>query len=304
MTQPTAPIEPRKPRSNTALLALVVLLLISNVVMLYLLMQSKRQEETTQGEVVKVTSEKENVTRMLEDMLAQYDTLETENEQLTVEMDAQKQQIEGLLEQVKSGKYSLAKAQKEAETLRRIMKGYVATIDSLNQANMQLTADKANLTQELGEVQGQKAALEQTSAEQQSLIAKGSVLSTTTITAGAVQLRNNGKQVDTDRAKKAQMVKCCFTLGENRVTRSGDKTIYMRVISPDGKVLPASETDNRFQFEGVEGEFSVKREVNYQNVPVDACMFWTASGDMATGQYIVELYEAGSKVSQTKFDLK
>ncbi len=296
--------QPAKPRSNVALLALVVLLLISNVVMLYLLMQSKRQEEATQTEVVKVSSEKENVTRMLEDMLAQYDTLETENEQLRVEMDAQKQQIENLLEQVKKGNYSLAKAQKEAATLRKIMKGYVATIDSLNQVNLQLTAEKANLTQELGTVQGQKDALEQQTAEQQALIAKGSVLTATTMSAGAVMLRNNGKQVDTDRAKKAEMVKCCFTLGENRVARTGDKTLYMRIISPDGQVLPASEANNRFQFEGVEGEFSVKREVNYQGVPVDACMFWTASGEMRTGQYIVEVYESGGKVGRATFDLK
>lgn len=301
MDQTTSNPQPSKPRSNVALLALVVLLLISNVVMLYLLMQSK---QATQSEVVKVSSEKENVTRMLEDMLAQYDTLETENEQLRVEMDAQKQQIENLLEQVKKGNYSLAKAQKEAATLRKIMKGYVATIDSLNQVNLQLTADKATLTQELGTVKGQKDALEQQSAEQQALIAKGSVLTATTISAGAVMLRNNGKQVDTDRAKKAEMVKCCFTLGENRVARTGDKTLYMRIISPDGQVLPASEANNRFQFDGVEGEFSVKREVNYQGVPVDACMFWTASGEMRTGQYIVEVYESGGKVGRATFDLK
>ena len=84
---------------------------------------------------------------------------------------------------------------------------------------------------------------------------------TTTINAGALFMRNNGKQVETDRANKAEMVKCCFTLGENRVTNAGDKTLYMRVISPDGTVLPATDGDNRFKFNGVEGEFSARREV-------------------------------------------
>jgi hypothetical protein len=65
-------------------------------------------------------------------------------------------------------------------------------------------------------------------------------------------MRNNGKQVETDRAKKAEMVKCCFTLGENKVTSAGDKVLYMRVISPDGKVLPSTESNNRFKFNGVE----------------------------------------------------
>lgn len=294
----------KKNRSNTGLLLLVVLLLISNVVLLWMYMQSQKRGEETQAQVEQISSQKDDVTHLLENMLASYDTLKTENEQLTVEMEAQKEKIESLLDQVKRGNYDLSKARKEAETLRRIMKGYVATIDSLNQVNQQLTADKINLTQELGEVKGQKDALSSKAQELEGKIAKGSVLHTTAITANALFMRSNGKQVETDRAKKAEMVKCCFTLGENKVTGAGDKTLYMRVISPDGKVLRATEADNRFKFNGVEGEFSARREINYQNQPVDACIFWTGTDELRTGQYIVEVYEAGALVSKTSFDLK
>jgi hypothetical protein len=294
----------KKNRSNTGLLLLVVLLLISNVVLLWMYMQSQKRGEETQAQVEQISSQKDDVTHLLENMLASYDTLKTENEQLTVEMEAQKEKIESLLAQVKRGNYDLSKARKEAETLRRIMKGYVATIDSLNQVNQQLTADKINLTQELGEVKGQKDALSSKTQELEGKIAKGSVLHTTSITANALFMRSNGKQVETDRAKKAEMVKCCFTLGENKVTSAGDKTLYMRVISPDGKVLRATEADNRFKFNGVEGEFSARREINYQNQSVDACIFWTGTDELRTGQYIVEVYEAGALVSKTNFDLK
>jgi hypothetical protein len=157
------------------------------------------------------------------------------------------------LDQVKRGKYDLSKAKKEAETLRKIMKGYVATIDSLNQANQALMARTWALPRSLGEVKGQKDALSTEKAALEGKIAKGAILHTTTINAGALFMRNNGKQVETDRAKKAEMVKCCFTLGQNSVTDSGDKTMYMRVISPDGSVLPASDPNNRFKFNGVEG---------------------------------------------------
>jgi seryl-tRNA synthetase len=240
------PAPEQKRRSNTALLALVVLLLISNVLMLWLYMQEKGERETAQTQVTTVTSEKENVTKLLEDMLTQYDTLNTENEQLQTEMEAQKEKIEGLLADVKSGKADLFKAKKEAETLRKIMKGYVVTIDSLRQANVELLAAKTATEQQLGEVSAQKQALESKSQEQEATIARGSVLSTTSISANAVFLRSNGKQVDTPRASKAEMVKCCFTLGENRITQPGNKTMYMRIISPDGQVLPASDANNRF----------------------------------------------------------
>lgn len=298
------PQDGNKNRANTGLLLLVVLLLISNVVMLWMLMQRNKEIDRNEQQVETLASEKENVTFLLENMLASYDTLKTENEQITVEMEAQKEQIERLLDQVKRGNYSLAKAKKEAETLRKIMKGYVVTIDSLNQVNQALQAENINLSQELGEVKGQKEAITSKAQELESKVAQGSILHTTSIVANALFMRNNGKQVETDRAKRAEMVKCCFTLGENRVTTSGDKMLYMRVISPDGKVLPASEGNNRFRFNGVEGEFSARREVNYQNQPVDVCVFWNGSEELRTGQYIVEIYESGALVAKTSFDLK
>ena len=300
----TSPQGEKKNRSNTGLLLLVVLLLISNVVMLWMLMQRGKEVEQTQEQVQAISSEKDNVTHLLENMLASYDTLKTENDQLTTEMEAQKAQIGELLDRVKRGNYDLSKAKKEAETLRKIMKGYVATIDSLNQANQLLTVENLTIKQELGEEKAQKDALTTQKQELEGKISKGSVLHTTTINAGALFMRNNGKQVETDRANKAEMVKCCFTLGENRVTNAGDKTLYMRVISPDGTVLPATDGDNRFKFNGVEGEFSARREVNYQNQPVDVCIFWTGTSELRTGQYIVEVYEAGALVSKANFNLK
>jgi len=301
-TTPPAP-QGNKNRS-TGLLLLVVLLLISNVAMLWMLMQRNKEVDQTTQQVETLTSEKDNVTFLLENMLASYDTLKTENEQITVEMEAQKAQVERLLGQVKRGNYDLSKIKKEAETLRKIMKGYVFTIDSLNQVNQVLQAENVNLNQELGEVKGQKEAITSKAQELEGKIAKGSVLHTTSINAGALYMRSNGKQVETDRAKKAEMVKSCFTLGQNTVASAGDKVLYMRVISPDGKVLPSSESNNRFQYNGVEGEFSARREVNYQNQAVDVCVFWTGTEELRTGQYIVEIYESGALVSKANFNLK
>ncbi|MBK7620725.1 MAG: hypothetical protein IPJ10_15605 [Flavobacteriales bacterium] len=159
----------KKNRSSTGLLLLVVLLLVSNVVMLWMLMQRNKEVEQTQQQVASITSEKDNVTVMLENMLSSYDTLKTDNEQLTVEMEAQREQIEGLLDQVKRGKYDISKAKKEAETLRKIMKGYVARSIPSTKPTKSLMAKNVGLTQELGEVTGQKEAL---STEKQALEGK------------------------------------------------------------------------------------------------------------------------------------
>ncbi len=305
MTEIQDPAQPpRKNRSNTLLLALVILLLISNVVLLFHWFQKKDQAVAAASQVTAVTSEKENETKLLEDMLVQYDTLSTNNDQLRTGMDSLQKQIVSLMDKVKRGNYDVHKAKREAETLRKIMKGYVVTIDSLNQVNQALMAENVTTKQQLGEVTGQKQALETKSAEQQALISKGSALTATAISANALFVRNSGKQVDTDRSSKAEMIKCCFSLGENRIAQAGTKTLYMRVIGPDGSVLPAAEQANRFFYNGVEGEFSVKRDVNYQNEPVDVCMFWTATGKLAGGEYKVDVYESGMSVGHATFNLK
>lgn len=296
--------QPTKNRNNTLLLALVVLLLISNVVLLVLWFQKKDQATAAVDQVTAVTSEKDNVTKLLEDMLVQYDTLSTNNDQLRTQMDSLQQQIVSLKDKVQRGSYDLGKAKKEAETLRRIMKGYVHTIDSLNQVNQALMAENVSTKQQLGEMTGQKEALESKSAAQEELIAKGSALTAVSIKANALFVRSNGKQVDTDRARKAEMIKCCFALGENRITSAGKKTLYMRIIGPDGSVMPAQEQANRFFFDGMEGEFSSKRDVDYQNAPVDVCVFWTAAGELAGGEYKVDVYESSLLVGQATFNLK
>ena len=70
-----------------------------------------------------------------------YDTLQTENSMMIAEIAAQRDRIDDLITQVKNGNWALSKAKKESETLRSIMKGYIATIDSVNQLNIALTEE-------------------------------------------------------------------------------------------------------------------------------------------------------------------
>jgi hypothetical protein len=79
--------------------------------------------------------QKDDLMHLLEDMLSQYDKLRTDNEQIRTEMDAQQEKIKGLMNEVQRPSSSLVKVREDAETLRKILYGYVVTIDSLNQVN-------------------------------------------------------------------------------------------------------------------------------------------------------------------------
>ncbi len=244
----------------------------------------------------------------LQEMLIQYDTLNVANDQLNAEMMAQQDQIRDMLKQIEKHKddaWIIHKLKKEASTLREIMKGYVVTIDSLNTLNVDLRKDNQFLAKELSEVKTQAQALAEEKKGLESKVAAGSLLQANNVKVSGVKVRNNGNQVDVSRAKQAEIIRTCATIAQNRIAEAGKKTIYLRIISPDGVVLDAGAGDDgRFEFDGVSGKYSVKRTFDYANESMELCIFYNVQAELPNGKYIIELYEQGVLISKSELDLK
>ncbi len=278
----------------------------------FMLIQEKgnNNDLVTTNEAINI--ERNDLQEELSGMLEQYDAITVENDELSAEMIAQKEQINELMEKVskldkddKNLRWEIDKLKKEASTLRSIMKGYLVKIDSLNQANAQLTDLNTELNTNLSSVTTEKQKLETTVTSQESLIKQGSVIPAMGMTASGLRIKSSGKQTETNRASRAEMIRTCCTLGENRITKAGTKTLHVRIISPEGVVLEDEEYPNAtFQIDGVSGKYSTMRDIEYNNQPQEVCVFYTVGDDLSTGQYIVELYESGSLIGKTSFDLR
>ena len=107
------------------------------------------------------------------------------------------------------------------------------------------------------------------------------------------------------KAIKTDKIKCCFTIGANELTKPGNKDVFLRIIDPSGKVLtPKEDKANMFEFDGVRGLYSVKKEVMYENKDVDVCMYWEVLEELSSGKYIVYAYTDGHEIGVTEFTLK
>jgi hypothetical protein len=53
----------------------------------------------------------------------------------------------------------------------------------------------------------------------------------------AYKVRNSGKQIETDKARRADVLKISFTIAENQIAKSGDKVYYVQVIDSKNNVL-------------------------------------------------------------------
>jgi len=252
-----------------------------------------------------------NLRTNLQNLLSTYDTLKFDNEKIKDSIENQKLVINNLMleaEQLENQKKKdwgrIYKLKKETETLRSIMKGYIHTIDSLNTENINLTNSLNKTNKELSQVQSENKNIKDENQELQQTVALGSILQTTSFIAQAIRVKGNGKQTETSRASRTNMLKGCFTILENKISSAGNKYIYLRVLDPNGKVLSQNKKEVLSLENSEEIEISAKREINYQNENTDVCVYYEVEDAINPGNYEVEIYADNNKIGITSFALK
>lgn len=244
----------------------------------------------------------------LEFMLEQYSQVKTTNDTLNDRIGQQQEKIKELIAQAEKHKgdaYYILKLKKEGETLRKIMKSYIHTIDSLNTVNQGLVVDIKNKDKQINEVTTERDEVINKNKNLEDKVAKGSVLQAGGISATAVRIRSSGKQVETTKAGRADMIKSCMTIMENRIAKAGTKDIYMVVITPGGTILSDNPGTTVATEDGSQ-PFSLKREIEYANSNIDLCMYAEIKEgvDLQAGTYIVKFYCEKAMIGKTTFTLR
>jgi len=238
----------------------------------------------------------------LQKMRFSYDTLQIENSLMMAEMAAQRSEIEGLISKVRDRNYSVSKLKKETGTLRKIMQGYVVTIDSLNQANIALQMERDAMANQVTEVEERNADLRRRQDNMEGIIEAGRILQAMDLNPMAIRVASTGSQRETTRAKRAEMIKTCFTLMENRIAEKGERTLFLEVIHPDGRMLPPGDRSPVSMTDG--SQASAARVLDYNGDRVEACIFFTAAAPFEAGVYTVHLVDGGERIATTDLILR
>ncbi|MCA0429880.1 MAG: hypothetical protein LCH32_05205 [Bacteroidetes bacterium] len=287
---------------------LIIFLLITNGITGWLLFTEKNKIVEQKIVTEKIIIERDNVKNDLLALKTDFDGLKTNNAAMQADIDEKKARIEELIKEAEKHKgdaYIIAKLRKETETLREIMKGYVKTIDSLNTLNQNLVAEKKTVLKQLDEQKEKESTLIKEKEELKTTIAKGSILTCFNITAKGVQLKRGGKkEVETSKARKAEKIKVTFSLGENKIAKAGEKTVYIRIITPDGKEMAKSYDDGyKFTFNKSSGYYAGKETLNYANVEITGVTYCEGQGEMVSGNYIIEVTCDGVVIGSSNLKL-
>jgi FtsZ-binding cell division protein ZapB len=282
--------------SKQSLIAIVVLAVICIFLGAQLFLGNKNYDELT-NEYGQLEIDKEQVVFDLEKMRFSYDTLQTENSMIIAEIAAQRDRVDGLLTKVKNGNWALGRAKKEAETLRAIMKGYIATIDSVNQLNNALTVENMAMKDMVEEVQGRNSLLEERQENMADIIEAGRVLQCAEIEVIGVRITASGRQRETARADKIDMIKVRFALLANRISEPGSKLLHLRITGPNEQVL----------LSGDDYGYSVSRTIDYANEELGVVFFYTNEGEgsgLEPGTYLVEILEEDVVIGSSTIDMR
>jgi len=245
-----------------------------------------------------LTEEKDSLANELVMLKQGYDTLKTNNDTLNAKLEVEQNKIERLLSINASNAQLIRTYKKEISTMREIMKSYIVQIDSLNTRNKILIAENTQIREQITRVERTNEELSRVSEELSSKVEIASVIQAKEI----IPQPLNKKRKETDRLSRMENLMVCFTLRENPIADAGKKTVFMRVVRPDGLVVTRSP-DNLFDVGDDTMIFTESRTVDYLNQDVEMCIYVDNNGDFIEGNYTVYLYLDGIEIGTGAFIL-
>ncbi|OQX74408.1 MAG: hypothetical protein B6D61_11645 [Bacteroidetes bacterium 4484_249] len=299
---------PEKKQNSKAWIIIAVLLLIIIIAMLVWFLPQK-------SEFASLLNEKETqrveLQMELDELVAQHEEIKLKYGELTDSLSVKDSIIVANakeIQQLLNYKWEYRKVNHKLELLRKIAQGYVHQMDSLYTVNRELKEENEMIREQYAKEQNKSRNLTKDKEELIEKVTQATVLKAYNVTAKGIRFTGSGRERETDKAKKIERVKVCFTLGENILAEPGIKTIYIRILRPDNVVVSQKlGGDYTFEFQGQQMEYTVKKEVDYQNKDTYTCLYWTkkSKGDAAmVGTYNISVYSGGYEIGSTSFELK
>ncbi len=204
-------------------------------------------------------------------------------------------------------KWEYYKIKKKMSRLQVIAQGYVRQMDSIVTINQDLTEENLQIKEEIKIEKRKYKQLEKQTVALTGKVDEASVLSVYNLKSSGVHEKGSGKELETDKVKRVDLVRICFTLGENSIIEPGSKKIYVRIAQPNKEILSKGRgSDYSFVSNGETLQYSAMEEVVYDNNAIDICLRWNkrSTQELDPGLYHVDIFEGNNNIGHTIFTLR
>lgn len=242
-------------------------------------------------------------------MLDTYDALIEKDKSKADSLNVQKEKIQQLIGELDKSKklsaWQIKKLRDENGELKRIMRGYIVQIDSLNTLNLRLTSDLDSTKNVLDVTSVERDQYKQDLDNSNEIIQQASKLSAHSFSSMALKPKIGNGMKQTPRAKAARQIVSNFTIAKNSTAPKGNLDVYMQVISPEGKVLQRRASDIVSLNSGKVAYSAMKPGVNYQGQSVDVSVYFDLNDTrLSKGNYKVKIFCRGEVIGTDSFTLK
>ena len=299
-TTPKHEYQPEKKGTPMWLLAVAITLAVIAIILGIKLYLNTQEIKEDKGTIDTMQLERLELENELQKYVYQIDSIKYENDSISDELLSHREKITAMLKQKASDKQKIKMYQEQLETMRKIMRSYIVQIDSLNTSNEQLRVENVDLSQNLATSQQQNIEKDEKIEKLTEVQSKAQRLVLASIIAEGLNSSSKPK----DKINKIAKIRVSLTVRSNELAIPGPKTIFVRIIRPDGAVLPSSESGGMFEYQGNVIYYSAKRVIDYNQEEISTNIYWDKTEDLIAGEYFVEVYCEGHQIGTATFYLK
>ena len=290
-------------KSSSSLKVIVAILAILLVGSLVYIFKMTSDADVVKTELKTTLTEKESVMKDLEELKSTYDAAIAENTSMSDELIQERDKVVNLMSDLKKSKgdvASMSRYKAQFIALQGNMKVLMAENEGLKKQNTTLTTQRDSTAVVLGESKRYNEALVGQNEELAKAVEIGSKLTVLNTRGSAFKLRSSGKQIETDKASRAEGLSVSITVAENQIAKSGEKTYFVQVIDSKNNVLGDKKTEN---FGDNILTYSFLTNVNYENKTIQVSEDLKGK-DFAKGTYFINIFDKDVLVSKTSFVLR
>jgi len=252
---------PMKKSLLTTILTAVAAALIVAAALWLLVIKPKNDDLALQDEKMKSMQELAELEK--EEMESEYAQLDIQygemmlqitNDSLIAQLTHEQLRAQQLLEELRQVKADnaaeITRLKKELNSVRAVLRDYIRMVDSLNQVNQTLRNENTQLTGRLEESNRQNQNLQQ---ERQELTERVTIAAQ--LNATAISMTRLGKKKAARKMSDTMSLQVSFNIARNVTAENGQRTIFVRIMTPTGSVLQGG---GFFNYENRQLEYSMK----------------------------------------------
>lgn len=303
----------KRTQRRSIFIYLFIGLIIANLLLLYLVWQNGQSQIQKEKDLAKAQKEEysrelEDIERRLEAQIKKTGKIETENQALIDSLQAN-------LEEVRQERDNLKNNTQLTQTQMRDLRDKIAAyetllrkkdeeIEKLRETAEILYDENNNLKNQKNELTSTITELDKEKNKMQGKLEEAAVLKAENVIVNIIDNRGKEQSGGQYRANKIDRLAISFNLADNKLSKIGNKDVYMRVLEPAGTLLINPGESGKFEANGREIQYSVRKQILFDNSRQSVNFEFSRTGEFEAGRHTVEFYSEGYRIGYGTFEVR